>query len=228
MTKGENKAAVALQALKSVSPDKTKASSDEVQAEPCSNYVLDPTASVFAQCLCGHPKSAHIVKQVNPAEVARASLSSKSGPPTSPTRKNGASEPCSEFRVDTKSDQFATCICGHPQNAHRTQEVNPAEAALLGMKEKNAQKKAAKAAEEAAKLEAERKAKEEEEAREREAAEAKAKAEEEAKAGEVAEAKAREVAEANAKAKVAPPAKGGGGGKEDGCFAQCTTQCIVQ
>jgi len=155
ISKGENKAAAALRALKKVSGT---GMSDGQQSMPCSTYTLDPLGSVFGQCRCGHLKDAHIAKERNPAEAARSRLN-----PNKREAVTKSEEPCSNFIVDTTSDQFGVCICGHKRDAHNAQEVNRAEAALLAMKEKNAKKEAAKkASEDAARLEVELKIKAEE------------------------------------------------------------------
>lgn len=50
--------------------------------------------------------------------------------------------PCSDFKVDTKSQEFGMCICGYSQSAHKAKSINAAEAALLAMKARNSQKAA--------------------------------------------------------------------------------------
>jgi hypothetical protein len=61
----ENKAAAAKRALRSSTRDVPK-----LQCEPCSEYVVDVSASTFGHCYCGHPKEAHLCKSENPAEAA--------------------------------------------------------------------------------------------------------------------------------------------------------------
>merc|ERR1712083_981801 len=87
-------------------------------------------------------------------------------------------EPCNDYKADVNAATFGTCLCGHPKDSHGEKEMNHAESALIAMKEKNAQKRAAEEAE-AVRIEAEKKAAEE-------AEEARIAAEKQAKAGEKA------------------------------------------
>eukprot|EP00747_Dinoflagellata_sp_TGD_P207245 gnl/TRDRNA2_/TRDRNA2_80832_c0_seq1.p1 gnl/TRDRNA2_/TRDRNA2_80832_c0~~gnl/TRDRNA2_/TRDRNA2_80832_c0_seq1.p1 ORF type:complete len:391 (+),score=94.30 gnl/TRDRNA2_/TRDRNA2_80832_c0_seq1:50-1174(+) len=135
----ENRAAAVLEAFKSRSHTQDCAVPDGAQSEPCSKYTIDITAKVFGLCRCGHPKEVHIAKDMNPAEAALTKLRSKGEAVPSPAGNVAASEPCSDFKVDTKSVQFGMCICGHPQDAHRERRMNPAEMALSALKRRNAQ-----------------------------------------------------------------------------------------
>jgi len=92
---------------------------------PCSNYCLDTVAPRFGQCVCGYPKQAHAVKDENKAAVALKALSAKA----SSSMSGMQSKPCSDFKADTKSEEFGMCICGHLKHAHVVKEVNPAAAA---------------------------------------------------------------------------------------------------
>jgi len=131
--KTENKAAAALAALNS--PDKKRTSLGKnrlcvgEQPQPCSAYQVDVTATVFGHCLCGHPKEAHAAQEANPAELAKARLSSAS----KAGRVERPAKPCSDYRVDTSASEFGHCLCGHPKEAHVVKEVNPAQAALQNL-----------------------------------------------------------------------------------------------
>jgi len=92
---------------------------------PCSNYCLDTVAPRFGQCVCGYPKQAHAVKDENKAAVALKALSAKA----SSSMSGMQSKPCSDFKADTKSEEFGMCICGHLKHAHVVKEVNAAAAA---------------------------------------------------------------------------------------------------
>jgi len=92
---------------------------------PCSNYCLDTVAPRFGQCVCGYPKQAHAVKDENKAAVALKALSAKA----SSSMSGMQMKPCSDFKADTKSEEFGMCICGHLKHAHVVKEVNPAAAA---------------------------------------------------------------------------------------------------
>jgi len=94
---------------------------------PCSNYCLDTVAPRFGQCVCGYPKQAHAVKDENKAAVALKALSAKASSSMSDTGMQ--MKPCSDFKADTKSEEFGMCICGHLKHAHVVKEVNPAAAA---------------------------------------------------------------------------------------------------
>jgi hypothetical protein len=75
--------------------------------------------------VCGYPKQAHAVKDENKAAVALKALSAKA----SSSMSGMQSKPCSDFKADTKSEEFGMCICGHLKHAHVVKEVNPAAAA---------------------------------------------------------------------------------------------------
>jgi len=111
--------------------------------EPCSDFKVDTKAEKFGTCICGHSQDAHVCKSENKAATERAKLLVKEQEALRrSTRTANMLEPCSDFKVDTKAEKFGTCICGHPQAAHKTTSVNPAEAALRAMKEKNAERAA--------------------------------------------------------------------------------------
>lgn len=131
--KTQNKAAVALAALNSTdkkrNPRDKKRLSVGQQLQLCADYQVDVTADVFGHCLCGHPKESHATQERNPAELAKARLSSASkiGCGGSPAK------PCSDYRVNTSASTFGDCICGHPKDAHVAKQLNPAEAALQNL-----------------------------------------------------------------------------------------------
>jgi hypothetical protein len=144
ISEGENKAAAALRALRSSERDPSLMVCGPC-SKPCSNYTVDVGATTFGQCLCGHPKEAHISKVENKAATERAKLSVKEQEALRlSTRTANMLEPCSEFKLDTKAETFGTCLCGHPQSAHKTTTINPAEAALLALKAKNSEKAASR------------------------------------------------------------------------------------
>merc|ERR1712039_629911 len=163
---GVNKAAAELERLRN------KSAAGVNKDEACNDYQADVAAAEFGTCKCGHPKEAHIAKAENKAATELERLKRKS------TTGARTAEPCNDYKADVNAATFGTCLCGHPKEAHGEKEMNHAESALIAMKEKNAQKRAAEEAE-AARIEAEKNAA-------AEAEQARIEAEKQAKAGQKA------------------------------------------
>ena len=135
----QNKAEAALEELKQKnSANKTVERRASQGGAQCGNYRVDPTATEFATCLCGHSKAAHEKQVQNKAEAALEKLNAKNAAnKTVERRASQGGAQCGNYRVDPTATEFATCLCGHPKAAHEEQLQNKAEAALEKLNAKN-------------------------------------------------------------------------------------------
>jgi hypothetical protein len=135
----ENKVEAALEKLKKKNEaNKTVERRASQGGSQCGNYRVDPSATEFGTCLCGHSKAAHEEVQQNKAEAALEKLKKKNEVNKTVERRasQGGSQ-CGNYRVDPSATEFGTCLCGHSKAAHEEVQQNKAEAALEMLSNKN-------------------------------------------------------------------------------------------